>query len=272
MKICPFCKNSINENNDICPHCHRVLVERIKIPYKHRSQTPHQETKTYTNKRPKIHLNQLTKNLKWDNVKKFIPILVIVLIVIFISTQKEKKNTYTNTNYYPDPISVIPDKQNNQVEYTDIPEVKNKAPKDYGSLSNGTTLSKNSYYFNGLGELKIKNGTSFDAIVKLINTATNKSVFTFYIKANNVYNINKVEDGYYKLFFNLGNDWDTEIKAFSVNSSYKVFEDLFDFTTREYVESDNIRTQYSTFEVTLNPVIGGQAETENVSAVEFANY
>ena len=76
----------------------------------------------------------------------------------------------------------------------------------------------------------------------------------------------------YKLFFNLGNDWNSQIKAFNVNSGYEVFEDLFDFTTREYGEGDYIRTMYSKFKVTLNPVIGGNAKTENVNAVEFANY
>jgi len=103
------------------------------------------------------------------------------------------------------------------------------------SVPNGSVLSQNSYYINGFGELQIKNGN-------------------------------------YKLFFNLGNDWDSEIKAFTVNSGYEVFEDLFDFTTGEHKEGDYIRTEYSTFEVTLNPVIGGSAETENVSMEEFAIY
>ena len=272
MKNCPFCKNTITENNETCPYCHRILVEKIETPYKYRTQTAHQETKTSTSKRPKIHFNQLTKKFNWNNFKKYIPILALILIIFFISTQKEKNRTYTNTNYNPTPISVIPDNQNNQVELADISEIPKKDPKDYVSLPNGIILSKNSYYLNGLGELKIKNGTSLDAIAKLVNIATNKSVLTVYVKANSTYNINKVKDGNYKLFFNLGNDWDTEIKAFSVNSGYEVFEDLFDFITREYEEGDYIRTKYSTFEVTLNPVIGGQAETENVSAVEFANY
>jgi len=270
MKICPFCKNIIAENNDTCPHCRRILVERIGTPYRQQSQTIHQEVKTSTNKRPKIHLGQLTKNFNWDNFKKYIPILVLVFIIIFISTQKEKNNTYTN--YNPTPISVIPNNQDNKIELSDIPEIPKKDPKNYISLPNGTALSKNSHYLNGLGELKIKNGTNLDAIAKLVNTATNKSILTLYIKANSTYNITKVANGNYKLFFNLGNDWDTDIKAFTVNSSYEVFEDDFNFIIRKYTEGDYIRTQYSTFEVTLNPVIGGQAETKNVSVAEFANY
>ena len=270
MKNCPFCKNAITENNDTCPHCHRVLVERIGNPYKHQSQTVHQETKSTTSKHSEFNFDRLTKNLNWNNFKKYIPILALVLIIFFISIQKDNNRTYTN--YNPTPISVIPENQSNKIELTNIPETPKKDPKDYVSLANGTVFFKNSYYLNGLGELQILNGTSLDAIAKLVNTTLNKSVFTVYIKANATYTISKVRDGNYKLFFNLVNDWDTEVKAFTVNSSYEVFEDLFDFTTSEYEEGDYIRTKYSTFEVTLNPVIGGTAETENINVVEFANY
>ena len=33
-----------------------------------------------------------------------------------------------------------------------------------------------------------------------------------------------------------------------------------------------INTIYSTFEVTLNPVIGGQAKTDEIDVLEFASY
>jgi hypothetical protein len=270
MKNCPFCKNAITENNDTCPHCHRVLVERIGTPYRHQSQTVHQDTKSSTSKSSKVSFDRLTKNFNWNNFKKYVPILALVLIIFFISIQKDNNHTYPN--YNPTPISVIPENKNNGIELTNTPETPKKDPKNYVSLPSGTIFSKNSYYLNGLGKLQIKNGTSLDAIVKLVNTTINKSVFTVYIKANSTYTIDKVKDGNYKLFFNLGNDWDTEVKAFAVNSGYEVFEDLFDFTTREYEEGDYIRTKYSTFEVTLNPVIGGTAETENVNVAEFANY
>ncbi len=270
MKNCPFCKNAINENNDICPHCHRVLIERIGTPAIPRQQATQQENKHFDKKNHKINFNQLTRHFNWNNFKKYIPILALILIIFFISTQKGKNHTYTN--YNPAPISIIPENQKNQIELTNTPETTKKDPKNYVSLQSGTIFSKNSYYLNGLGKLQIKNGTSLDAIAKLVNTTINKSVFTVYIKANSTYTIDKVKDGNYKLFFNLGNDWDTEVKAFAVNSGYEVFDELFDFITREYEEGDYIRTKYSTFEVTLNPVIGGTAKTENVNVAEFASY
>lgn len=53
-----------------------------------------------------------------------------------------------------------------------------------------------------------------------------------------------------------------------VNSSYEVFEDNFNFLTKETEEYE----EYKIFNVTLNPVIGGHAETEDISVLEFANY
>lgn len=266
MKNCPFCKKTITKNNSTCPHCHHVLIEKIG-----NTQKTHQKKKIKAKKKFKKYLRQLTGNINWNNFKKYLPVLILVVIIIFIST-REKSTTHINTNYNQKPISVIPDNQNNQVEVTNAPCVPQKDLKDYVSLLNGTELSKNSYYLNGLGELEIKNGTSLDAIAKLVNINIDKSVFTVYIKANSSYKINKIKDGNYKLFFNLGNDWNTEIKAFNINSGYEVFEDLFDFTTIEYTEGNYINTEYSIFEVTLNPIIGGQAETNNINAVEFANY
>jgi len=282
-KICPFCKKEVNPNDAACPHCTRVLRETISINKTGYTQPVHQDTVSSKKNKSKndftSFLKSQTKKLKnlFSRKKTYVVgynnrdkhklfILVVIALLFFIGLYVK------NSKPIPRPISVIPKNQSNTIEMPIIPEMPKKDPKDYVSLPNGTILSKNSYYLNGFGELQIKNGTSLDAIAKLVNTNINKSVFTVYIKANTTYTINKVKDGNYKLFFNLGNDWDTEIKAFTVNSSYKVFEDLFDFTTREYEEGNYINTRYSTFEVTLNPVIGGTAETENVNVAEFANY
>jgi len=280
-KICPFCKKEIEPNDAVCPHCTRVLREKISINKTSYTQpVHHQDTASGKKNKSKNYfisfLKLQTKKLKnlfsrsktyivgYNNRDKYkLFILIVVALLFFIGLYVK------NNKPIPPPISVITD---NQLELNNIPEISQKNPKDYISLQNGTVFSKKSYYLNGLGELQIKNGTNLDAIVKLVNMTINKSILTVYIKANSTYTIKNVKDGNYKLFFNLGNDWNSQIKAFNINSSYKVFEDLFDFTTREYEEGDYIRTRYSKFEVTLNPVIGGQAKTDNVNAVEFANY
>lgn len=264
MRICPFCKKEITVKDDTCPHCHRVLVERVRTQTTGSSHSTSKETNTSSYKKFKnsfkLPTNKL-KNIKWNDIKKYAPIAILLLVIILVSSQRGKN--------IPVPVSVIPNETNTTTKLNSITPSQTKDPKSYSSLTNGTVLSQKIYYFNGLGKLKIDNGTSLDAIAKLVDTSTNKSVYTVYIKANSILNISEIRDGKYKLFFNLGNDWNKEIKAFSVNSSYEVFEESFDFTTDD---SGSEYTQYSTFSVTLNPVIGGQAKTDSINATEFGGY
>ncbi len=262
MKNCPFCKKPITQNNDTCPHCKQVLIERIY------PKVISHTNKDTANKQPQ-HFKEFKnkfKNIEWNNFKKYIPILALLLLIIFISNQKGENNISHK------PVSVIPKSENTSAELSDIPEIQNRTSKTYISLDNGTMLYGNPYYFKGYGELKIDNGTSLDAIAKLVNVTTNKSISTVYIKANSDYTISKISNGDYKLFFNLGNDWDTEIKAFAVNSSYEVFQETFDFTTSKYEEDEYIRTKYATFSVTLNPIIGGHAKTNEINAMDFSRF
>lgn len=267
MKNCPFCKISISENAETCPYCQRILVERIYSRAGNVSRISEKVPGIKQSKNYFKHLNVKIKNLKWDSFKKYILVFIILILYILISLWKQ------NSNPYKKPISVIPNSDQNLIinnahaTATPIKEFKN-----FTSLPNGTSLSKNPSYFKGLGELKIDNGTSLDAIAKLVSIKTNKSVLTVYLKAKNTYNISKISNGNYRLFFNLGNDWNDINKAFEVNSSYEVFEENFDFTISKYNEGDYVHTQYATFDVTLNPIIGGQAKTEEVNAVEFGSY
>ena len=135
------------------------------------------------------------------------------------------------------------------------------------SLDNGYVLKqKASGYFDGDGQLLIKNGTSYDAVAKLIRNGT--SVFTVYIKAQSNYSITKISDGTYWLAFMQGTDWDTTNRTFVRNTSYQSFDDTFDFTTTE----DDQYVHYSKFTITLNPVVGGTAETTHVDPSQFNAY
>lgn len=281
-KSCPFCKKEIDSNVAVCPYCTRVVREAISTNKSNYYSQANQHSAGNNKVNPvpflKIQFLKFKKLFsrnkmyavdynKKDRYKKNILIFAAILFFIGLYT----KNARTPEPNIP--ISVIPNNtENNTTQTTKNIPTQVKDPKTYFSLPNGSILSQDSFYQNGLGELKIQNGTSLDAIAKLVNTTINKSVFTVYIKANSTYTISKVKDGNYRLFFNLGNDWDTDIKAFTVNSGYEVFEELFNFTTIEYEDGDYIRTRYSTFEVTLNPIIGGNAETKNVNPVEFADY
>ena len=130
------------------------------------------------------------------------------------------------------------------------------------SLTTGTILKKRSAYLQGYGELQIKNGTSEDAVAKLIRDGT--SILTVYIKANSTYTMKDISDGTYWLAFTQGLDWDAEAKTFRRGVGYSAFEETFDFETTD--------TQYSIYEVTLNPVVGGTAKTSDVNEAQFSAY
>jgi|GEM_PF-1566242 len=260
MKTCPFCKNFIEETQDICHHCSRILIERVGPVIAKNINIKNEIKRESWQKKTREYLSGISKKLLYfdKKIKKYFWTTVVIVGVILIFVYSDNNEPVYNSN----PISVIPDSSSNIDE---APAKKStKDPKSYISLNNGTILSKNSSYLNGPGKLKIDNGTNLDAVAKLVNVRTNKSVITVYIKAKSIYNILKISDGNYKLFFNLGNDWNTEVKAFSINSSYEVFEETLDYFTSE--------SKYSTFSVTLNPVIDGNAETNDVNPVEFGSY
>lgn len=137
---------------------------------------------------------------------------------------------------------------------------------------NGQFLFKNYNYLNGLGSLQISNGTGNDAVAKLVNVATGKSIATVYVNANSNYVLKNISDGSYKLVFSLGRDWDTINRRFIRNLSYSAFDESFDFRTYDTSEDNYIDTHYSTYRVTLNPVISGTAKTSDINLNEFNKF
>jgi hypothetical protein len=272
MKICPFCRKEIEKEAEKCLHCGRILIERIE---KFVGNTP-----VYKKEQPQDYFKNIFrkfklssfKNIDWNAFKKYVPIIALIFLIILISTQKKH-----NVQVVTEPISTIPSQENtNNINTQPIKTQKSfvpvKDPSLYGSLPNGTVLTKNSNYLKGEGELNIDNGTDTDAVAKLVSIKADKSIYTVYVKANSKYTIKNISDDDYKLLFNLGNDWDKDKKAFLLNSGYEAFEEDFNFITSSYESGNYINTEYSTFSVTLNPVVNGQAKTEQVNPVEFAGY
>ena len=130
------------------------------------------------------------------------------------------------------------------------------------SLPTGTMIKKRSAYLQGEGQLQISNGTSYDAVAKLIRDGA--SVLTVYIKANSTYTMENISDGTYWLAFAQGTDWNATTQKFNRNAQTSAFDDTFEFETTD--------TKYSGWEVTLNPVAGGTAESSSVDPAQFDQY
>lgn len=130
------------------------------------------------------------------------------------------------------------------------------------SLPTGTVLKKRSAYLQGEGELQISNGTSYDAVAKLIRDGA--SVLTVYIKANSTYTMKNISDGTYWLAFAQGTDWNATTQKFNRNAQASAFDETFDFETTA--------TQSAGWEVTLNAVAGGTAQSSDVDPAQFDQY
>lgn len=113
-KICPFCKKEVNSDVDACPHCTRVLREKIAI------NNPNRYTR--------LNQQDISSNKKDKFKNKYIwGLLLIVLIIIIlpIYLSNLKSDYITNTrNAYAEEIKEM---QNNFVDE----EVKLK--NDYDS-------------------------------------------------------------------------------------------------------------------------------------------
>lgn len=121
---------------------------------------------------------------------------------------------------------------------------------------------------SGNGSLKVANGTSRDTYIKLVDPVSRKSTAAFYIKASSTFTLKQIPDGTYQVLFMSGEDWDAQARSFTRSKSLKKFEKSLDFTTQQL--TDKIR--YTAFELTLNPVVGGNARTSEVDEQEFAQY
>src|SRR6202043_4135460 len=115
-------------------------------------------------------------------------------------------------------------------------------------------------YRGGLGQLKIVNGTERDAVAVLIDGVTELSKRAIYVRSGEAGEIASVPAGNYRLRFQLGRQWLREGR-FCEPESTSEFDDPFDF--REVATGAG--TNYSTFEVSLHPVINGTARTHSLS-------
>lgn len=235
--FCKFCGKELYDNAKFCKYCGGNLNgSESHNP----TQTQQVSTPTYSSvHQPKKPFNP------WGWVIAGVILLIFIGALSDDSTPSTTSSTYSNNSINSEPET---------------------PPRPDYSLPHGTILKESSYYLSGNGTLEISNGTQYDAVAKLIRG--NTAVHSVYIRANSTYTIKDVSDGYYELMFAQGSDWNTATEQFNKNQSYSTFEETFDFKTTE----DSQYVYYSTFEVTLNPVVGGSAETSSVNPAEFNKY
>lgn len=117
----------------------------------------------------------------------------------------------------------------------------------------------------GRGTLLISNGTSSDAIAKLVDVETNKTIRLTYIQANSDLTVKNIRVGNYVLKFSLGNGYIPDSGKFQYSQSYSRFDEVLNF--EEHREGD--RLVWANFSVTLNKVLYGNAKTSSIDESDF---
>jgi hypothetical protein len=154
---------------------------------------------------------------------------------------------------------------------TATPRVVQTVPSDYPEPFNGFVF-KNRFVSGGYGKLQIANGCSSHSVVKLVDVALNKAVYTGFVRANSGLNITGIPDGTYRLLFAAGHGWDDIDGRFKQRDGSSEFQKPLVYTTTPITEGDRSYYQYNTMSITLNPVVGGTAKTDSISTSEFEKY
>lgn len=152
-----------------------------------------------------------------------------------------------------------------RVETTPVPLVETRRP------DSGTVMASGSYR-SGLGYLTISNGTATDAIAKLIDISAGVSYREVYVQAYSSTTISNIAVGDYKLLFSLGQDYAPSLTKFLRNASYSKFDSIITFEETKETIGNTIRTNYDSYSLTLNQVVGGNAATSRISEAEFVKY
>lgn len=117
----------------------------------------------------------------------------------------------------------------------------------------------------GRGALQISNGTNSDAIAKLVDVGTNKTIRLTYIQANSELTVKNIRVGSYILKFSLGNGFIPESGKFQSSQSFSRFDEILNFSENRVGD----RIEWHTFSVTLNKVLYGNAKTSSIDESDF---
>lgn len=128
---------------------------------------------------------------------------------------------------------------------------------------NGTVFLQTARHSGGT--LKITNGTKWDANVKLVSPYRKSIFLSFYVHEGRTATVNNIRANTYKIIFALGEGWDKTRGRFHRLFSTSAFETPLTI-------SKNFDDSYSGYSITLNPVVDGNAQVEEIPEDEFLAY
>ncbi|GAA3426178.1 hypothetical protein GCM10018953_33610 [Streptosporangium nondiastaticum] len=115
----------------------------------------------------------------------------------------------------------------------------------------------------GRGYLELRNGNRQDAVVVVVRGK--KKVVTVYVRKKSKFKVRGVRDGSYKVYYTLGDDWDSRARTFTRSCAFERFEKALRFRTT-YTAT---QISWKNWTLTLNPVVGGNARSRRVKPGDF---
>lgn len=144
----------------------------------------------------------------------------------------------------------------------------------FGQLNNGDSPLDNCFgrgIYYGNANITFKNSNNSDAIVCLVSLQTGKTIRNEYIRAGTDFNMSSIPAGTYYLKVFYGNDWNAKIKNPCGTPGY--FEQDVHFSKSDnpsdYLHIRNDAGGYTTGEITLYTVAGGNMDQQRISEGEF---
>lgn len=191
--------------------------------------------------------------------------IILIFIVLSISSYFSSSSTsVSNTN-----SNIIVDTE---------PELKRSPSKWKNNQLKTGTSPYNSYFGRGVYDKKfhnkiiIHNGQKRDVIVCLTQYySSNKTIRNEYIRAGDSFEMTSIPNGVYYIKSFFGKYWNPDTVFGGYVTGF--FDTLAGFSKSDQVddllklEQDNY--QYSVYELTLYPVVGGNMESEPIAASEF---
>ena len=134
-------------------------------------------------------------------------------------------------------------------------------PGQLGRPKNGQFVRQGSR--TGRGELTVDNDGGRDAVITL--AVGKRPAFAVYVRKGAKHTVTGIQDGTYHVFFTSGTDWDRKARAFGRDCSFNRFDDSMKFETTQTAT----QTEWSTWTITLQPVVGGNAANSEVDPDDF---
>lgn len=123
----------------------------------------------------------------------------------------------------------------------------------------------------GHSSLLVENGTSWDAVVKLVKQEAESKITarSVYVRQGESVLLTDIEPGDYILAWCHGTDWDTASKQFNQPMGCFVADKTLTFTESITRDSEGTQVRHKGWRVTLHQVVGGNLGRNSISEEEF---